>query len=46
MISVMICIGPEFVLESQDVAGVLGQTDQLDLFRGLSEKNLSDIVLT
>jgi len=42
----MICIGPEFVLESQDVAGVLGQTDQLILFRNLTESNPQDISLT
>ncbi len=30
--------GPDFVLESGDLAGVLGQTGQLSLFRDLAEK--------
>jgi CPA2 family monovalent cation:H+ antiporter-2 len=31
--------GPEFVLESGDMAGVLGQTDQLNRFSDLAGKN-------
>ena len=38
--------GPEFVLESGDMAGVLGQTEQLDRFSDLAGKNPQDILLT
>ncbi len=38
--------GPDFVLEPFDMAGVLGQTGQLALFKDLAEKNPLDISLT